>query len=164
MTLSHRRPTVHAARSERGETLIELMATVVLMGIGIVAIVGALIGVMQTSSHHRRTTRAGNETVNVVEYIRKQSYQTCATATTYSLPTAPPRYTYTVTSVKWLQSATASTPVWIASGSVGCNATSDTGAQQITVKVSTNTGPPASRTLTLVKRQKLCPTTGLQDC
>lgn len=163
MTLSHRRPAVPHARSERGETLIELMATVVLMGIGIVAIVGALIGVMQTSSQHRRTTRAGNETVNVVEYIRKQDYKTCASTSSYTLPTAPPRYSYTVTSVKWLQSNTSAAPVWIAPGG-GCTASNDTGAQQITIRVSTTAGPPASRTLTLVKRQKLCPTTGLQDC
>ena len=140
------------------------MATVVLMGIGIVAIVGALIGVMQSSSQHRRTTRAGNETVNVAEAVRAQDYKTCATTSSYTLPTPPPRYQYTITSVKWLASASAATPTWVAAGSVGCTAATDTGAQQITMTVSTTTGSPAKRTLSIVKRQKLCPTTSTQEC
>jgi type II secretory pathway pseudopilin PulG len=156
MMFSHRPRSVRPAHDERGETLIELMATVVLMGVSIVAIVGALMGVIQTSSQHRRATRAGNEAVNVVEFIRDQDYTPCVTTSTYALPTPPPRYSYTISSVRSLQSNTAGTPVWIATPG-GCNATNDQGAQQITVKVTATGTGAVSRSLTFVKRKKICP-------
>ena len=39
-----------ADRGERGETLIELMATVILMGVSIVALVASLLAVMRNST------------------------------------------------------------------------------------------------------------------
>lgn len=156
MMFSHRPRTAHSAHDERGETLIELMATVVLMGVSIVAIVGALMGVIQTSSQHRRATRAGNEAVNVVEFIRDQNYVACGSIGSYTLPSPPTRYSYSITSFRVLQNKTAAPPVWIAPPG-GCTAANDTGAQQITVKVTATGTGAVSRTLTFVKRNKICP-------
>ena len=153
----HRRPAV-AGDGERGETLIELMATVLLMGVSIVALVAALLGVMRTSVENRRATRAGNEAVNVVETLRSVDYVPCATASTYasSVPAAPRGYTTSITRVRRLQSDTASTPVWVPAAG-GCNVANDTGAQEITIRVQATDGSNVSRSLTLVKRRKACP-------
>ena len=159
----HRRPAP-AGSGERGETLIELMATVMLMGVSIVALVAALLGVMRTAAENRRATRAANEAVNVVETLRGVDYVPCATATTYvsSVPAAPRGYSTQIVRLRRLQSNTASTPVWIPS-SGGCSAASDTGAQEITVRVTATDGSDVSRSLTLVKRRKACPDAAPSD-
>lgn len=151
MRLSHRRRPGPVARGERGETLIELMATVVLMGVSIVALIGSLLGAMTTSNTHRRATRAGNEAVNVVEDLRGQTYVPCATTTTYTLPTPPPTYTYTIESVRRLQNANANPAVWVSNA--GCTPTNDQGAQIIKIRVRSAGTPAVSRSLSLVKRK-----------
>jgi type II secretory pathway pseudopilin PulG len=169
MILRHapRRPTTPAspgarrARSERGETLIELMATMILLGICITALVASLITAIQTSATHRRIIRTGNETINVVEVIRGMAYVPCATTTTYGTTnniagyTVPqPDFTVEITQIRWLTSNTASPAVWKVPGS-GCTAANDQGAQQITVRVTSKSGPGTiRRSLTFVKRNK----------
>lgn len=153
-----------ADRGERGETLIELMATVVLMGVSIVALVGALLGVMTTAAENRRVTRAGNEAVTVVETLRGVDYVPCATATSYeaALPAMPRDYEVQITQVRRLQSNVAATPVWVPP-SGGCTADNDTGAQQITIRVAATDGSDVARSLTLVKRRKACPEAAPSD-
>lgn len=153
----HRRP-VAADSGERGETLIELMATVMLMGVSIVALVAALLGVMTTAAENRRATRAANEAVNVVETLRGVDYVPCATAASYvsSLPAMPRGYAAEIVELRRLQDATVDPPVWVAPGS-GCTTDNDTGAHEITVRVTATDGSEVSRSLALVKRRKACP-------
>lgn len=147
---------------ERGETLIELMATVVLMGVSVVALVGSLIGAMQVSTQQRNATRAGNEAVNVIEALRSAPYVNCAGVTSYasSLPTAAPRFTYSIAKVEWLvpdptPADPYPNPTWTPSTGGSCT---DPGVQKITVR-ATAAGPGSvTRTLTFVKRDRTCVT------
>ncbi|MCB0963406.1 MAG: type II secretion system protein [Acidimicrobiales bacterium] len=159
----HRHPGT-ADRGERGETLIELMATVILMGVSIVALVASLLAVMRTSVENRRATRAGNEAVNVVETLRGVDYIPCATDASYvaSLPAAPRGYVTEITGLRRLQNADVEPPVWVAP-SGGCTTANDTGAQEITVKVTATDGSDVSRSLSMVKRRKACPDAAPSD-
>lgn len=169
MRLRHvpRRPTTPAspgsrrARGERGETLIELMATMILLGICITALVASLITAIQTSGTHRRIIRSGNEALNAAEVIRGKTYIPCATTTSYLTGGAiagytppTPDYTVEITQVRWLQNNTTNPAVWVAPGG-GCTAANDKGAQLITVRVTSTSGPGTiRRSLSFVKRNK----------
>lgn len=162
----------HTSRSERGETLIELMATIVLIGVSVVALVGALINVLGMTARQRSATRAGNETVNIVETLRSVPYEPCATTDTYEadMPPEPPGWSFNILEVEWLKppasaSAPNPNPEWVASTGA-CTDATDQGVQRITIS-AVGSGPSKTpRTLTFVKRTRVCPLdeTGPQVC
>lgn len=174
MHLAHRypRPTGAAprparlsrrGRDESGETLIEVMASVVLMGTAIVAILAGLFTAVVTSDLHKRQTRAANEVTNAIEAIQRATYLPCGgpTAPDYSsaLPAMPAGYTASITSTQYLQSSTAADPTWGA-----CPGT-DQGEQKITVSVSQGTGGRAVKeTIVYVKRNTRCSATVATGC
>ena len=164
-----------AGGRQEGETLLELMATVVLMGICIVALIGSLITAIGTAGKHRRITRVGNGAVNAAEVITAMDYIVCARATAgngtvagldndpndssyvYRLNQAlPPNVegmNYQIISVKRLRNTTSATAQWDTATS-SC-VTPDTGAQQITVRVTNTSGPGSiRRSITFVKRNE----------
>lgn len=158
---SHRRHVRSggAPRSnERGETLIELMATSILMGIAIVAILTGLLNAIRSSDMHRRYVRAGNEAVVLGEAVIAAPYQRCtatpAPATEYAkvfdvggTVAEPNGYTYEIVSVTYLQDKTAGTPTFGAT----CPST-DQGAQRVEVRVTTNGPQTVRERLVVVKR------------
>lgn len=156
MIRGHHHPAASAApsRLERGETLIELMATVVLMGISIVALIGSLLGAMTTSHYQQRNVQAANLTENAAESIRLASYVTCAGTSSYSgaMPTSNAKVQYSVSEVKYLHNRDDASATWDGS----CPST-DQGAQQITVLVKITSTPRVQKKLTFVKRNKICP-------
>lgn len=155
--MGHRRPRVAPTAGQQGETLIELLATVILLGVGIIALLGALASAITQSSRTERATLADNEAVNTVEFIRAEDYIACADASSYGLPTSThPNVTLAVTKVQRLQNAGSSNPVWLPDNA-GCSAANDQGAQLITVRATATGEPKVNRFLTFVKRDRTCP-------
>lgn len=145
-------------RDERGETLIELMATSILMGLAIVAIVAALLNTVIASDNHRRSTRAGNEAVRLSEAVIAANYVKCTNASppateyakvydTGGTIVAPTGYTYEIVSVGYLQNRTAATPVFNST----CP-TTDQGAQRVEVAVASAGRSAVRETIVVVKR------------
>ncbi|MFC0548797.1 prepilin-type N-terminal cleavage/methylation domain-containing protein [Kutzneria chonburiensis] len=137
---------------DRGETLLELLIAVVIMGVAVVAVVGALVNSVQLSDVHRKQATAAAAVRDYGEAITNAvaggGYVACAGAGSYATGfTVPSGYAKSVVSVRyWNGSA------W----QVGC--TPDTGLQQLTIKVA-SADDRASEQLVVVVR-KPC---GLSD-
>ena len=137
-------------RSEdRGETLIELLAALSIMGVALVAIIGAFGASITMSDVHRKQASAGAAVRNYAElvtsYVAGTGYSSCAAASAYAAGTvgytAPSGYAASPVSIKyWTGSA------WSAS----CG--TDSGLQQLTLSVS-STDTRAVERLVLVLRK-----------
>src|SRR6185369_1991475 len=72
---------------DRGETLIELLVTVVILGTAVVAIVAALATAIRVSDIHRKQASAGAYVRAYAEaletYVAAGSYQPCPVGTAY---------------------------------------------------------------------------------
>jgi type II secretory pathway pseudopilin PulG len=142
---------------EGGETLIELLATVILLGTAVVAVISGLYTAVRSSDQHKRRTRTAAEVTNVVEVLSRTDYIPCTSGVpNYSsvLPSLPSGYTLLPLVVEPLASASAADPSWSAT----CPTEGDQGAQRITVVVSQGTGEREVREeLVYVKRSRECP-------
>jgi type II secretory pathway pseudopilin PulG len=146
-------PASPRRRSERGETLVETMITVVLLGllaVGVVASLGTNILVSDTDAR-----LAGSEAVirSYAQAWQNMPYQPCtSSANPYgaSAPagfTAPTGFTASLVSVKaWNSGSGASSPATF----TACP-TTDTGLQSLDLKVASSRG--TEQTLTIVKRK-----------
>ena len=159
------------ASSEAGETLVEVMVAMVVLGISMVAIVGALLVTTRIGSYNQKTSEAdlvlrdyaemlkGRGTTTIGSTTYNATYLPCDTlGTTGSYPAFTPPdphqdYTATITSISFLNGYTGTTPVWKAQ-SQGCPAGGDQGLQKLTLKVSAPNGGGngASETTSIVKR------------
>jgi type II secretory pathway pseudopilin PulG len=157
--MAHRRgPTRSAAPDGRdgGETLIELMVTVLLVGVAVVALLTTMITVVTSAHGHKRRVQAENEATSIVEAIDRMAYVPCANTSSYAaaLASAPtPTFIPTITSVEKLQNRAATTATFGAS----CPGGGDQGAQQITVRVAVPGRYAVSAEVVLVKRDDTCP-------
>jgi prepilin-type N-terminal cleavage/methylation domain-containing protein len=93
-----------AAASERGETLLELLVAVVIMGIGLVAVVGGLVVSIHASDIHRKQATAGTAARDAVEsienWVAAGHFPICGDTAGYAavaVPSFPAGYTKTVT-------------------------------------------------------------------
>jgi len=75
-------PTGDLTRRERGETLLELMTTVVLMGISVVGLISALFTVVSSSEQFERASKANLAAQDYAEQLRHATYKPCAVAAT----------------------------------------------------------------------------------
>lgn len=135
-------------RGDRGETLVELLVAVVVMGIAVVVIVGGFATVITMSDQHRKQATAGAYVRDYAEAIENTvaggGYVACAGTATYKSPagfSVPSGYAASVGSVRYWSGA-----AWQAS----CG--TDTGLQQLTVQVASADGR-ASEQLTVVLRK-----------
>ena len=153
--ISHHRVLSMAgsSRGQRGETLVELIITVVIMAISLGAVTLGIITMVRTSDQHRRSVRASNEAMTIAELIDAMPYVACGSNPSYFPPpgyTTPTNFTVTVTRQN-LVSRTATTPTF----ANACPAGGDQGAQQLTVRV-TKSDPGSmsvSEQVVIVKRQ-----------
>jgi prepilin-type N-terminal cleavage/methylation domain-containing protein len=138
-------------RNDRGETLIELVVAVAILGIAAVAILGGLMVSIRTSVMHRNDASGSAYIRSFAEAIQNAvdssgGYQSCASASSayagVAVPDLPAGYSKSVTAVM----------SWNGSSWGACTAD---GIQRLDLKVTT-TGSSvlqAEETLTVVLRQ-----------
>lgn len=132
---------------ERGETLVELLVTVVVLGLTGVALVAGLTTAVMISDSHRKAADAGATIRDYAEAIETavvtSGYQVSC-APTYAADFTPPSgyTTPAITAVSF----------WNGAGFPGtCDPTADTGLQRLTLRVSSMDGR-AAESLTIVVR------------
>jgi Tfp pilus assembly protein PilV len=136
---------MRTVRDDRGESLLELVIAVALLGVALVGIVGGLAISIQMSDTHRKQSTASAYARDYAEAIENATYTECASASTYaSAGPVWPGYTKSVVGVKY----------W--NGSTWLGTCSSSGLQQVTVRVASADGR-AAETLTLVLRKPCGP-------
>lgn len=129
------------SRPEAGESLAELLVTIVIMGVAVVGLLGG-IGMAAKSSHVHREEASGEGALrNYAEALLDPSveYQTCATPASYAAvqPAGlPAGYTAEIVAVRYWDGAN---PVRFVESLAGCPAT-DNGLQELQLRVSGATG------------------------
>ncbi len=157
---------------ERGETLIEIMVTVAVMGIAMVAILSGLWGVLRVGDFNSKASNAdlvlrdyaetlkadGPTTIGSASY--DATYLPCTTLGTggtypaYTAPAPNTSYPATITSIQYLNGYSGTSPVWRPQ-SQGCPPGGDQGLEQLTLSVSnptSDTGPHSTETVNIIKR------------
>jgi type II secretory pathway pseudopilin PulG len=140
---------VPSGGADRGETLVELLITIVIMGITVVAVVGGLMTSIQMSDVHRKQATAGAAARDYAEtvdrYVGSTGYVACATSSAYSPTTvgfgAPAGYTASVASVRYWTGTT-----WTSTCS------SDLGLQQVTVQVQSDDARATESSVLVVRK------------
>jgi type II secretory pathway pseudopilin PulG len=125
---------VEGVCTDFGETLIELLVTITIMGLTVVAVLGAIGTSITLSDIHRKQAKAGAYVRAFAEAVEtsvakpQTGYTPCAGLPTYqSLYSVPAPFAATVTAVKFWNGATFA---------AGCSP--DPGVQQVSLKVATS--------------------------
>ncbi|MFE7514783.1 type IV pilus modification PilV family protein [Streptomyces sp. NPDC057540] len=142
MTGPARRP--RRPRGDEGETLIEVLVAVVLMGVAFVTVLGGIGTALISSATQQKVTGADSVIRSAAESIVREPYVSCADG--YATPTPPAGFTVTV-----------EIEYWDGVGAFGPSCpTADTGVQKVTLTVH-GTGPRPGRdtTLEVVKRESM---------
>jgi Tfp pilus assembly protein PilE len=133
---------------DRGETLLEVLIAVVIIGIAMVAIIGGLVTSVVMSDIHRKQATAGSAVRDYAEtienYVAAGNYIACQSAANYTgaVGFIKPCYTPSVTAVSY----------WNGSGWVSACGT-DVGLQQLTVQVASSDGRASERLVIVVRKR-----------
>lgn len=146
-----RRPVV----TEEGLSLVEVLVTVVIIGICFVAVLGGMWTAIVTSDTHRKQALGETYLISAAEFLKSNDttpYKTCGTGT-YSLSGLP------VTSVPadWQAEMTVAVEYWDGSAFVASPATcpdplTRLTLQQVTITATSPVDHRATETLTIAKR------------
>ncbi len=142
-------------RDERGETLVEVLVALVILGVAAVAILAGLQLSVTTSDIHRKQTTGGAYVRSYAEAI--QSY--VASAASHYVPCAPSN-TYSPATVGFAGELPAgftgtqaqAQRVAADGGPAGSCSGNDTGVQQVTITVSSNDGRAVEELAVLLRR------------
>ncbi|MDT5023868.1 MAG: hypothetical protein QOE61_294 [Micromonosporaceae bacterium] len=145
--------------NDRGETLLELLITVVIMGVAVVALVGGIATSIRMSDIHRKQAEAGAYVRAYAEAIENAvaasptAYFACAGPSKYSAFSplvGNPTYTAEITAVRyWNGSLTAG--AFAGTCGPGTEVPIDTGVQQVSLRVTA--GNTVAETLDVIIRK-----------
>ena len=147
---------------DRGETLLELLVAVVILGIAVVAIVGGLASSILISDVHRRQAQTGvivrdyAEALQAAVAASQGNYGDCQLGTPNYGP-ASPGIAATGFTVPSGYTATASVQYWDGSAFGSCPAGGDTGLQRVSLTVTSANGR-ARQSLVVLLRKPCRPT------
>lgn len=134
-------PRRRGHRGERGLTLIELLVAIALIGTAAVGVAYGFAAIVRTGTVTQDQARLEVASRQLSDFIRSRGalpYVACATAATYTLPSAPAGLRWTITTVSIGTSAkhngVSETPVSTCLGRTGGGG--DWGVQEITIRVS----------------------------
>lgn len=131
---------------DRGDTLVEILVSVAILGIAVVAILGAIAMTATASGLHRDTASVQNLLHNWAESVSDGPYTACASAATVQSavpsPALPTGFSAQVTAVRY----------WDGSAFAGSCGT-DQGLQRITLSIAGPGSPGAAGTLDVVRRR-----------
>ncbi len=146
------------AHGERGETLIELLVTISIMGVAVVAVLGAIATFVSLTTLHKEQSKAGAylreyaESLEATVAASPTGYAACGSRSTYQTKIAKPSdigsYVATVEEVRYLSGTT-----WTGS----CTVTNDSGVQRLKLQVKSPDGR-ATETQYVVIRKPCRPT------
>ncbi|HVK26256.1 MAG TPA: type II secretion system protein [Actinokineospora sp.] len=135
-------------RSDRGETLIELLIAVVILGVGAVAIGAGLTTGVLASDIHRKQSTAGATVRDYGEAIQHAvatgGYVACAAPSVYNAPSGfvvPTGYTASVTAAKY----------WNGTAFVA-TCSPDRGLQQLSLQVAGADGRATERLVVVIRK------------
>jgi Tfp pilus assembly protein PilV len=135
-----------AAGRDAGESLTELLVTVVILGIATAGISGGLLATGKASAQHRQQALQQNALRSWAEQISAGSYLDCAPASSFGAPAAalPAGLTAAVTSVQY----------WNGTAFVATCGT-DTGTQKVTLRITAANGlsPALVRSIAVTVRK-----------
>lgn len=143
------------SRGDAGETLVEILAAVVIMGItGVAVLTGLMLSVKASDIHRKGTTSSAyvrSFAEAIEDYVAAGHYQNCAGKDVYKVPAVMNRLTD-------LDSDTSFEVTQLAAKSVGPNGVaasgcaSDTGVQQITLSVESKDGRAAEQLVVVLRK------------
>ena len=135
---------------EDGFSLVEVLVTIVIVGIAFAAILGAMVTSITVSDLHRKQASADALVRSGAEAVKDHTvaYAPCGGPNAYApaLPSAPSGYSVSVSSVQYWD-GTSTNPAAF-SGSCG----TDQGLQKITIVAASSDGR-ATETLEILKRR-----------
>jgi prepilin-type N-terminal cleavage/methylation domain-containing protein len=146
--------------AEEGFSLVELLVTIVIVGVTFSALLGGLITTITVSSLHRKQSTADSVARSAAEWVKdsvQTPYANCAGVGTYSFSglAKPAGYSVAVQTVEYWDGAgpVAGTPYSLDShlGS-SCPGSGDKGLQRITIHV-TSSDAQVSESVQAVKRK-----------
>ena len=134
---------------ERGESLLELLVAVVIMGVTVAAVVGALAVAARTSDIHRKQATSGTSARDYAETVGRRvaggAYTGCAPASAFAAATVgfavPAGYTASVVSVRYWDGSSFAT---------ACG--TDTGLQQVVLQLASTDGRATERATVVVRK------------
>lgn len=136
---------------DSGETLLELLIALAIIGIAMVAVVGAMSTGIVISDVHRKQAVAGASVSGYAETAKQDAkssgYQSSCSPTYASTFTVPTGYVKSIVAVSF----------WTGTAfQASCSATADIGVQRVTLRVSSSDGR-ASESLVVVVRKPCRP-------
>ena len=137
-----------AVPSDRGESLVELLVSIAILGISVIAILGAVSMTASASGLHRDTASTQNLLHNWAETVSNASYTACASTSTIQAaapaPALPSGFAASVTTVRYWNGSAFGT---------SCAAASDLGLQRVTLRIAGGTGVGTAGTLDVIVRK-----------
>jgi Tfp pilus assembly protein PilV len=145
-------PYAAAEERERGESLLELLIAVVIVGITVIAVIGGLATSIAMSDIHRKQSTAGAYVRSYAEAIQNA----VAVPGTYSASCTTPTYAsgFSVGDSRYGAPRITKVSFWNGSSfpTTACDAATDVGVQQLTLEVASLDGR-ASEQLVIVVRK-----------
>lgn len=131
---------------DAGETLIEILVTIVILGIATAGLSGALLATVNASDLQRQQVLARHALRSWAEQIGTGPYTACAAASSFAAPSPalPSGLGYAVTRVSYWNGT-----------AFAASCTADTGVQKVTLRITAANGlsAPLIREVDVVVRQ-----------